>query len=280
MTDDTFSFFEDIVDAPDHKIAIKGKDERFAKTITCTYCGGSGCIECGQSGTVRANVKVQTTGDEQRAKRRAAARKGAETRRNNLHKFWDDNKELLEEIGSATSWSEFAKSLMQQASERPWSEKQLAAATRMADKLKANRERKAQERKAAAPAMDLTVIEELFGNAMASGYKKPSYRAEGLYIKPGKNGALYVLNDDKYEEGYYGPTRVYEGKISEKRFFATRNTESTTEPALARIAADPLAVAIAYGRRTGRCACCGRELTKHSSIEAGIGPICQEKWGL
>ena len=32
--------------------------------------------------------------------------------------------------------------------------------------------------------------------------------------------------------------------------------------------------AAAYGRKTGRCMICGRELTKQESIDAGIGPIC------
>lgn len=32
--------------------------------------------------------------------------------------------------------------------------------------------------------------------------------------------------------------------------------------------------AAAYGRRTGRCMCCGRTLTNPESIAAGIGPIC------
>lgn len=49
--------------------------------------------------------------------------------------------------------------------------------------------------------------------------------------------------------------------------------ESTT-------ARDPRAAAIAYGQRTGTCSCCGRELTRHSSIDAGIGPVCATKWGL
>lgn len=30
-----------------------------------------------------------------------------------------------------------------------------------------------------------------------------------------------------------------------------------------------------YGRRTGVCACCGRDLTNKESIELGIGPICR-----
>jgi hypothetical protein len=51
-------------------------------------------------------------------------------------------------------------------------------------------------------------------------------------------------------------------------------------PALAAIAADPRGEAVRYGRATGSCSCCGRELTDPVSIEQGIGPICVTKWGL
>lgn len=39
-------------------------------------------------------------------------------------------------------------------------------------------------------------------------------------------------------------------------------------------AADLMVAATDYGKRTGRCGICGRELTDPASIAAGIGPIC------
>ena len=42
---------------------------------------------------------------------------------------------------------------------------------------------------------------------------------------------------------------------------------------------DPLAAAVAYGKRTGRCCCCGLELTHKDSIDLGIDPICRDKFG-
>jgi hypothetical protein len=42
---------------------------------------------------------------------------------------------------------------------------------------------------------------------------------------------------------------------------------------------DPTAAAIAFGRETGNCSCCGRELTKADSIALGIGPICLDRLG-
>jgi hypothetical protein len=49
--------------------------------------------------------------------------------------------------------------------------------------------------------------------------------------------------------------------------------------AVREIEADPLAAAKETGLLTGRCSCCGRELTDPASIEIGIGPICLGKMG-
>jgi hypothetical protein len=42
--------------------------------------------------------------------------------------------------------------------------------------------------------------------------------------------------------------------------------------------ADPLAAAVKYGKLSGRCCSCGRDLTDPASIEAGIGPVCATKF--
>lgn len=41
----------------------------------------------------------------------------------------------------------------------------------------------------------------------------------------------------------------------------------------------PLQAAMKYGKLSGRCCSCGRELTDESSIANGIGPICAAKFG-
>ena len=40
----------------------------------------------------------------------------------------------------------------------------------------------------------------------------------------------------------------------------------------------PLQAAMKYGRLSGRCCSCGRDLTNEGSVEAGIGPICATKF--
>lgn len=48
---------------------------------------------------------------------------------------------------------------------------------------------------------------------------------------------------------------------------------------LRELDADPLTAAKKYGKLSGRCCSCGRDLTDPDSIEAGIGPICAGKFG-
>ena len=173
--------------------------------------------------------------------------------------------------------SNFVISLTQQLFRKGWlSEKQIAAWER-------GRERTLK--KPSGVTVDLQPIRNMFEAAVATGYKSPKYRAEGLVItRAGDHsanpGALYI----KSENGAYG------GKLIGTQFTASRDGASpefaqigdvghTAATALAAIAGNPLEAAVRYGRRTGRCACCGRKLTNHASIDRGIGPICAERWG-
>jgi hypothetical protein len=63
-----------------------------------------------------------------------------------------------------------------------------------------------------------------------------------------------------------------------------RVSSTTFDPevveALLAVCEDPLGAATLYGRRTGSCCFCGKELTHKNSIALGYGPICAEKWGV
>lgn len=76
------------------------------------------------------------------------------------------------------------------------------------------------------------------------------------------------------------------GKLENARAHVwTRKAENAGTTALRVLAvveefeADPLETAKKYGRLSGRCCSCGRDLTNEASIEAGIGPICARKFG-
>jgi hypothetical protein len=183
---------------------------------------------------------------------------------------------LVKGLREHVSWNDFASSLVQQYDrKRSLSDKQLDAAERMLAKIAANQAAN-QAAKAAAPSVDLTRVHAMFAKAMASGHKRPVYRAAGLALSlaplSGRNaGSIYVKDDE---------TGDYLGKVTEDlRFNPLRTAPEWAAEALSRIARDPSAAAVEYGRETGRCSCCGRELTNPESIALGIGPICKDRWG-
>jgi len=83
-------------------------------------------------------------------------------------------------------------------------------------------------------------------------------------------GSIYVKSGDRYY-----------GKITpEGRFFPVRECPPTVERQLLQFAADPETVAAKYGKLTGRCCFCGRNLTDDRSTDVGYGPVCAGKFGL
>jgi hypothetical protein len=263
---------------------LQVRNAKVGEQFPCGQCGGTGkwsggtnrhgnsyCLACGGRGFF-------TTSPEFRAKRRAAAlakrEDEAEQVRRAVKEFSEEHPEMWVDLCARRT--EFTASLHDQLSRRGYlSANQIAAWNRGWEKLQAARAAKAAEAAAKGGTVNLDRIREMFDAAVASGYKKPCYRAEGLKISlasvSGRNaGCLYVveIEDD-----------AYQGKIDGVTFKAVREARADTLERLQTIAADPAAAAVAYGRRTGTCACCGRELTNHASIEAGIGPICAERWG-
>ena len=187
----------------------------------------------------------------------------------NMSSFKEENPGLIEALKELTSWNSFAASLVEQFNKRgSLSEKQTGAAVAMLMKVKAN-----QAARAEAPTVDLSNVVAMFNKAHEA-IKTPKFRFEDLVISRapdnGANaGALYVKVDGEYA-----------GKVKEGKWFGLRTAPQDTLSKLQQIAESPLSSAVAYGRKTGNCACCGRELTKHESIERGIRPICAERFGL
>ena len=125
-------------------------------------------------------------------------------------------------------------------------------------------------------------LRRMFDKASESGLKYPKIRfafgnihvkmtvASGRAKVP---GSINVVNlDDR--DMWYG--RIVKGDDFEKG----RDCTDAVVEFLKKFSADPVGEAAAYGKTTGNCCFCHKELTHQSSIEWGYGPICAEKWGL
>lgn len=125
-----------------------------------------------------------------------------------------------------------------------------------------------------APVIDTTPLMQAFEKAKASGLQYPKMRFDGFQCSmAGANsknsGAIYVKDGE-----------TYLGKIADGKFCASRECLPLTGQLVIDAMQNPLEAAVAYGRRTGNCSCCGRGLVNVESVANGIGPICAEKFGL
>ena len=221
------------------------------------------------SGYSRPWTKEQIVARGIQKKKFAAQRKARLMAPQNKVKFEEANPGLIDALREVVSWNSFAASLVEQFDDRgSLSEKQTGAAVAMLMKVKANKANRAE-----APTVDLSNVVAMFNKAHEA-IKTPKFRFENLVISrapdTGANaGALYVKVDGEYA-----------GKVKEGKWFGLRSAPQDTLSKLQQIAESPLDSAVAYGRKTGNCAMCGRDLTKHESIERGVGPICAERFGL
>lgn len=253
-------------------------------TYPCGQCGGTGlwsggtnrhgnnkCIACKGVGHF-----VKSPADRQKARESAANRKAAAIQ-STIDSIEAQRPGMIAYMREIASWNNFARDILGNV-DRGFhiGDRVLSALFTMIDKIEATRAAKVAAAAANTKQVDLNRIREMFDVAVSNGAKKPVYRAEGLKISlapaTGRNaGALYVvvIEDD-----------AYQGKIEGTAYKAVREAAAGTYDALLRIAADPMKAAVDFGRATGNCSCCGKELTNALSIELGIGPICRTKWGL
>lgn len=264
---------------------IEGKTSvKEATRFPCPQCAGTGkwsggvnrhgnsdCLSCRGKGYFTTSPRKRQASAEHRAQKKSDA---AEALRRSIKDFSEEHPAMFEDLMKGRT--EFTASLRDQLLARGrLSESQIGAWQRGYVKLQAIIAARSAATDAKGGEADLSRIREMFNAALESGHKKPVYRAEGLKItlagQSSRNaGCLYVVEiaDD-----------AYQGKVDGVTFKAVRETKSDVLARLQAIAANPLEAAVRYGRQTGTCSCCGRELTNKASIEAGIGPICAQKWG-
>lgn len=246
--------------------------------IICRACNGSGVKRWGyynqHSGACfKCNGTGKTTA--QRIARQAAAAKGKVTKvRNDQIKraeFRAAHPDVCAWLSANDGRFDFATSLSNNLAEYGTLTDGQVAGVRKCIARAA--ERKA-ERATNAPAVDTTGTDQLKASlqrAIDSGLKRVKISVDELSFslaKPNsKNpGAVYVKSHGEYA-----------GKIDNGRFFAAYGFNQIVSR-VETVMRDPLAAAKEYGVRTGKCSCCGRELTDPNSIAAGIGPICEGKF--
>jgi hypothetical protein len=168
----------------------------------------------------------------------------------------------------------FARSLWNQSHNRQLSPAQLAWAHKLACDLL--QESQAQTNNEGA---QFARLFDVFEAAKSRGLKRLTLRLSGVNIKPNKDlTMLWVTSQTETEIGNYGEQPKYLGKVTPNSLDSRLADE--VKNVLIEAANDPLTAAIRYGRETGSCSCCGRDLTNPESIRLGIGPICREKFGL
>jgi hypothetical protein len=166
---------------------------------------------------------------------------------------------------------------------------QLAAVQRLIAKDAARDAERAQERTervANAPAVDLSKIVEAFAAAKERGIRFPRLRLGSFVFtvageRAKRPGSINVTRASRKEIDRFSGAekRQYLGNIADGKFVSGFKCQPVEADEIVQACADPEAAAVAYGRRFGQCACCGKELTNHESIERGIGPVCAEKYG-
>lgn len=285
QTDDDFDFdamMSDIESQHSLDAAVR-KTTKPQVRHTCEHCNGTGeftghwrrvaprkCIPCGGKGYFLRSA-------EDRAKDREAYRLAKAKKSQEMRDAFEENNPGLIQFLRENQWSDFFISLLNSYEQYcSLTENQIRAARSAQAKIAQKQEERKKQAEARKVSVDLTPIKKMFDAAQDSGLMRTKYRAEGLELSlagpHSRNaGAIYAIRDNDGQ---------YLGKIMDGVFQPVREATEEDKVALLRIAQDPKEAAVRWGRKTGRCSCCGRLLTDSNSIAAGIGPICATKWNL
>lgn len=300
MNSPAFNGFDDLGDEFDTvpangipetlEAASDGKSIQFKGNFKekCPRCAGSGryhratepgstCLKCKGHGF----LYFKSSAEDRAKSRKASATSKAKKSISNLEAF------ELEHPDIAAWWNGDNRDFQFAVSLREWvtkngklSEGQMRAALKcteaVAAKVRAKDER-AQHAAEIGP-VDVSCIAKAIKKASDKGLKNPKIRLlagdVGIIVYRaslhGNNaGSLYVKSVGEAE---------YLGKITDGLFYRSRSTSEALETDIVKACSTADTAAVAYGRATGECSCCGRELTDPISIRNGIGPICADKF--
>jgi hypothetical protein len=117
----------------------------------------------------------------------------------------------------------------------------------------------------------------------AETLKRPKVR----FLAEGRNLCLSIASGRARFPGSIDVTSVgygqWLGRVHKDGRFEARCDQDMATAILAALqafGADPARIASEYGRETGECCFCARELTDPVSVSVGYGPVCADKFGL
>lgn len=264
---------------PGEHLAATVADPTKAWPESCPACRGSGrfmswsgrvvgqCFKCKGKGS----RTYKSSPEDRRASREKAAARRDNVSDANWEAFKVAEPEVAAFLTDRSKFNQFCMSLVQAV--RRWgsmTDKQIDAVRRMMERDRA-----------AAPvtrSVDASAIKEAFDAAVGSGYKAPKVRLSSsigtLVVSRAPAGGrnpdgLYVKRDG-----------CYIGKVVNGAFTPSKNELSDDDATVvAATLSSPRDAAVEFGRLTGSCSCCGRELTDPTSVAAGIGPVCASRFG-
>jgi uncharacterized protein DUF6011 len=136
---------------------------------------------------------------------------------------------------------------------------------------------------------DFSAVITMFATASLDAKRNPKIRLQlpnGQPIVLAVAGAAARMPGtvNVTDGGPFGANKFYGRVTPSGKWLPSYGTTNETDTAiialLTAFAADPLAIAKAYGETTHHCCFCAIRLTDPRSKAAGYGPICAEKFGL
>lgn len=136
---------------------------------------------------------------------------------------------------------------------------------------------------AAAIAVDVSGINELF-STVGDAVKFPKItlvtdNGEKVQLSRAGDRAKHPGSINVTDGGRYGDN-VWYGRIIDGEFVPSRSSTETVEALLVALSADPVGVAASYGKTTGHCCFCRKELTDDRSLAVGYGKKCSENYDM
>lgn len=236
----------------------------------CFKCGGAGKFEFKTSPEYRAAQREKSAVNKVA---KAAAKAEAITKKRQA--FYAAFAKECDWVYTRAATFGFAQSLREDLEKYGnLTDRQLGAVVKCIAADKTRKDVLAQ-RAAAAPAADVSRLHQIFGVALSRGLKSPKLRLAAFTFSPAKShsqnaGAIYVVES---------ATDQYLGKVMDGKLIGSKSMSEASQEAILKVACNPEESAVAYGRMTGRCSVCNRELSNKESVERGIGPICAQSFG-